>query len=79
MNYRKLDIENDPQEQSFELGSYDFVACLVLHATKRIEDTIRNVRSLLKPGGRLIMVEITEECIDMELIFGTLPGWWLSE
>jgi hypothetical protein len=31
------------------------------------------------PGGKLIMVETTRDIPDVQLIFGTLPGWWLSE
>ncbi|QQK46332.1 Lovastatin diketide synthase LovF [Penicillium digitatum] len=78
--YRKLDIEADPAKQGFELGSYDvIVACQVLHATKRMKTTIENVRRLLKPGGKLLMMESTKNQVDMQLTFGLLPGWWLSE
>jgi hypothetical protein len=38
-----------------------------------------HVRRLLKPGGKLIMMETTQDSFDAQLIFGTLPGWWLSE
>ncbi|KAM7203160.1 putative polyketide synthase protein [Naviculisporaceae sp. PSN 640] len=80
MQYRKLDVESDPSEQGFEPGSYDLiVACQVLHATKNMERTMANVRKLLKPGGKLIMVETTHDVHDIQLIFGVLPGWWLSE
>lgn len=80
ITYQKLDIERNPEEQSFELNSYDLViACQVLHATKNMSNTMMNVRKLLKPGGRLIMVESTNVALDVQLVFGTLPGWWLSE
>lgn len=80
MDYKKLDIELDPAEQGFAAGSYDLiVAALVLHATKNLRRTITNVRKLLKPGGKLILVENARDTLDMQLIFGTLPGWWLSE
>jgi acyl transferase domain-containing protein/predicted O-methyltransferase YrrM len=79
MTYSKLDIEQDPGIQSFELGSYDLIiACEVLHATVDMEKTMTNVRRLLKPGGTLLMVETTQDIIDVQLVFGTLPGWWLS-
>lgn len=77
MSFTKLDIEVDPVAQSFEAGSYDLIiACQVLHATKSMQTTMANVRKLLKPGGKLIMVETTKDTIDVQLIFGTLPGWW---
>ncbi|PYH95639.1 hypothetical protein BO71DRAFT_428899 [Aspergillus ellipticus CBS 707.79] len=56
INYIKLDIEEDPGNQSFENGTYDLVvAC--------------------SP----ITVESTRDEMDVQLVFGTLPGWWLSE
>jgi acyl transferase domain-containing protein/NADPH:quinone reductase-like Zn-dependent oxidoreductase len=80
MTFSKLDVETDPAEQSFELGSYDLIiACQVLHATKNMENTMTNVHRLLKPGGKLIMVETTQDAMDVQMVFGTLPGWWLSE
>ncbi|KAF6790728.1 polyketide synthase [Colletotrichum sojae] len=80
INYKKLDIESDPVAQSFEAGSYDLIiACQVLHATKNMEKTMKNVRKLLKPGGKLILVETTKDTLDVQLIFGMLPGWWLAE
>ena len=80
LNYRKLDIEIDPAKQGFECGSYDIViACQVLHATKRMETTMKNVHRLLKPGGKLLLMESTKDQVDMQLTFGSLPGWWLSK
>lgn len=80
ISYRKLDIEADPAKQGFELGSYDIViACQVLHATKSMETTMANVRSLMKTGGKLLLMESTKNQMDMQLTFGPLPGWWLSK
>ncbi|KAL8687483.1 MAG: hypothetical protein Q9218_006357 [Villophora microphyllina] len=80
VQYSKLDIEADPTVQGFQEGSYDLIlACQVLHATKNMRHTLQNVRKLLRPGGKLMMIETTNDAIDIQLIFGTLPGWWLSE
>ncbi|KAI1746865.1 hypothetical protein F4782DRAFT_536004 [Xylaria castorea] len=84
MSFKRLDIEIDPEIQP-EFGpdatkSYDLIiASLVLHATTNLERTMRNVWKLLKSGGTLIMTEGTQDKLDSQLIFGTLPGWWLSE
>ncbi|KFY24016.1 hypothetical protein V491_02322 [Pseudogymnoascus sp. VKM F-3775] len=80
MEFKTLDIESDPLEQSFKAGSYDLViASMVLHATKSLFRTLTHVRKLLRPGGKLLMIEPTQDRLDTQLIFGTLPGWWLSE
>lgn len=62
-------------------GSYDVVvAAQVLHATKDLEVTLTNVRRLLKPHGKLILVEMTTpQNVDTGFIWGALPGWWLGE
>ncbi|KAH6612883.1 hypothetical protein B0J18DRAFT_473798 [Chaetomium sp. MPI-SDFR-AT-0129] len=80
MRYRKLDVEQGAAEQGFEEGSYDVViACQVLHATASMERTMGNVRRLLKPGGKLFVMETTRDQIDVQFVFGFLAGWWLSE
>ncbi|KAG6365680.1 hypothetical protein INS49_007291 [Diaporthe citri] len=69
----------DPIPQGFEEGSYDVViAGNVLHATSDLAQSLRSVRRLLKPGGKFIMVEITNPQSAREnFIFGLLSGWWL--
>jgi acyl transferase domain-containing protein/NADPH:quinone reductase-like Zn-dependent oxidoreductase len=75
--FRLLDVEKDAVEQGYQAESYDVVvAAWVLHATRDLASTIQNVRRLLKPSGKLILVEITEpEILRNGFIFGTLPGW----
>ncbi|KAK2042656.1 beta-ketoacyl synthase domain-containing protein [Colletotrichum somersetense] len=81
MAFRVLNVENDPLAQGFEAGRYDVViAANVLHATKRMDETLANARRLLKPGGALLLFEITNtEVLLGSFCFGVLPGWWLSE
>jgi len=80
MVYAKLDIEVDPAEQGFETGEYDLIlAANVLHATRSMDVTMANVRKLLKPGGKLVLVELTREKFTTSTIFGTLPGWFAGE
>ncbi|KAI1412829.1 hypothetical protein F5Y13DRAFT_199683 [Hypoxylon sp. FL1857] len=79
VDFIKLDIEADPATRSIT-GNYDvIVASMVLHATKNMHKTMSHVRRLLKPGGKLVLIEATQDRLDTQLIFGTLPGWWLSE
>ncbi|KAI0485236.1 lovastatin nonaketide synthase [Xylariaceae sp. FL0804] len=78
MHFRLCDISIDPSTQSFDPASYDLVvASHVLHATFDIEGSLRNVRKLLKPGGRLLLFETTSpEAIHIGFAFGLLKGWW---
>ena len=78
MSFRQFDAARDPSEQGFMGQTYDVVvAHLVLHATKRMETTMQNVRRLLRPGGHLLLVENTVKTKRL-FPFGTLPGWWLG-
>lgn len=79
LDYKVLDIERDPTEQGFLEGSQDVIlASNVLHATRNLKETMKNVRKLLKPGGYLMMVEVTGEYLQLMLLMGGLPGWWLG-
>ena len=80
MKYKVLDIEKDVLQQGFEVGTYDLiVAANVLHATKHLDVTLKHVHALLKPGGRLVLLEQTGDFARGGFAFGLLPGWWLTE
>ena len=77
--FKVLDIEKDIAEQGFEEHSYDIiVASNVLHATRSLFETLQRTRALLKPGGYLILVEVTGDLLRMPFLMGGLPGWWLG-
>ncbi|KAH8691225.1 hypothetical protein BGW36DRAFT_438769 [Talaromyces proteolyticus] len=79
MSFQKLNIEEDPTKQGFEPGNYDLIiAANVLHATTYIEETVKHVRRLLKPGGKLLLLESTRTTVHRSFVFGTLPGWWVG-
>lgn len=78
VNYQSLDIEDDLSQQGFKAHHYDvIIAANVLHDTRDVEFALRQVRTLLKPGGLLILNEYTtiKDC----LIFSgaLLHGYWL--
>ena len=75
INYRKLNVEKDPVGQGFEPETYDLIiAANVLHATVSMDKTMRNVRKLLKSGGKAVVVELTSQLLSTSMVFGTLPG-----
>ena len=80
VQYKQLDIEQDPLRQGFSGGSYDLVvAANVIHATENIKRTLDHVHKLLRPGGKLVLVEVTKPQIYLGTVFGTLQGWWKGE
>ncbi|KAF7915375.1 uncharacterized protein EAE97_012202 [Botrytis byssoidea] len=77
MQYKTLNVEKTAEENGFEPNSYDvLIASNVLHATPCIDVVLENVRSLLRPGGKLILMEPTENLPHYGLVFGSLAGWW---
>ncbi|KAF4995617.1 hypothetical protein FGRMN_5008 [Fusarium graminum] len=80
MSFRALNVEADLEEQGFAGEQYDVIcAANVIHATKSLDATLSNTRKLLKPGGKLILYEMTNTgMIRTGFAFGLLPGWWLS-
>lgn len=78
MHLQTFDVERNPLEQNFSTATYDVVfAGSVLHATADLAVTLQNIRQLLKPGGRLVLLEIVApESVATNFAFGVLPGWW---
>ncbi|KAF2233362.1 hypothetical protein EV356DRAFT_448529 [Viridothelium virens] len=75
--YRKLNIEQDPVKQGFTAGGYDLIiASQVLHATRKIAETVINARKLLKAGGKMVLLELTRTHLATGLVLGTLPDYW---
>lgn len=78
MIFKTLDAEKDIKEQGFEEGTYDLIiAGNVIHATAHLETTLKNVRKLLRPGGYLCLLEVTNnKPLRIGFGFCGLPGWW---
>ena len=75
ISYHKLNIEEDPVAQGFAPESYDLVIAVnVLHATANMENTMRNVRRLLRSGGKVLVSEVITMSLALNVTFGTLPG-----
>ncbi|KAL9047293.1 MAG: hypothetical protein Q9214_000093 [Letrouitia sp. 1 TL-2023] len=76
VEFKVLDIEKNPLDQGFKTD-YDMVlASQVLHATTTIAETIQHARSLLKTGGKLVLLEITNVHLGTGLVLGTFPDYW---
>ncbi|MBP5971179.1 SDR family NAD(P)-dependent oxidoreductase [Brasilonema sp. CT11] len=77
VKYQVLDIEIAPELQGFSLGQYDIiVAANVCHATANLSQTLAHIKSLLAPGGLLILLEETLAQPWIDITFGLTEGWW---
>jgi hybrid polyketide synthase/nonribosomal peptide synthetase ACE1 len=80
MTFKLFDVEKTPAEQGYEEYSYDMIiASNVLHATKTMQNTMENTRRLLKPGGYLMLLEVTNNGpIRISNMTAGLSGWWVG-
>ncbi|MEL7281117.1 MAG: SDR family NAD(P)-dependent oxidoreductase, partial [Pseudomonadota bacterium] len=80
LEFSLLDIEQSIAPQGLMPGRYDVVfGTNVLHATRDIRNTLRNAKSLLRPGGLLMVNDISEKSVPASLLFGLIDGWALAE
>ena len=76
VSYRKLDIAGDILSQGFEMSSYDLIiASDSMNSVKNIEQAMRNLHSLLKHDGKLLLIEQTSPTF-REFIHDTLRQVW---
>ncbi|NHZ81424.1 SDR family NAD(P)-dependent oxidoreductase [Massilia sp. CCM 8695] len=78
--FTTYDVERAPSTQGIDENSFDLaLASNVLHATRNIGSSLRNVRSLLREGGELLLNESIQVFDFSTLTFGLTDGWWLYD
>jgi acyl transferase domain-containing protein/SAM-dependent methyltransferase len=77
MEYKKLDMNSDFLEQGFENETYDLIiGANCIHIASSVGSVISNIRKLLKPGGRLVMIETIRVVPFYTTFMGVFDGWW---
>ncbi|MFD4506944.1 SDR family NAD(P)-dependent oxidoreductase, partial [Streptomyces sp. NPDC058457] len=79
VTFGPFDVERDPREQDLDVPAdgYDMIlAGNVLHATADLSAVLERVVSLLRPGGLLLVNEVTRADDFLTLTFGLTAGWW---
>ena len=72
-----FDITRPAELQRFEPRSFDLViAANVLHATPDLDASVARLKTLLAPGGTLLLLEITRHPQWLDIVFGLMDGWW---
>ncbi|OMF38995.1 SDR family NAD(P)-dependent oxidoreductase, partial [Paenibacillus peoriae] len=78
LTYQIFNVEESAQGQDIDTGGYDIaIATNVLHATRNIRQTLRNVKVALRENGLILINEISGNSLLNHLSFGLLEGWWL--
>lgn len=77
INFEILDIGRSPKEQGFEPETYDILfASHLLEREPRTHQILKHVLSLMKPGGKLLLSENTNNLCRVNFVNGLLPEWW---
>lgn len=80
INYRVFDISKEASLQGMDLHSFHLVIGYnVVHATRDINETLRNLKKLLLPHGRTILMEDVRVKGWIDMIYGLTSGWWAYE
>ncbi len=76
MKYGIFDINEEPQGQGFQLGSFDIIiGANVLHDARNIDRTLKYIRTLLAPQGKLYIVEGTRNTRQQMVSVGFIEGF----
>jgi acyl transferase domain-containing protein/SAM-dependent methyltransferase len=76
VEYRRFDIERDPAEQGYPPESFDvIVAANAVHACSDLRRALERIRSMLAPGGVLVLVESTTHLDWFDMTTGLIEGW----
>jgi hybrid polyketide synthase/nonribosomal peptide synthetase ACE1 len=75
-----LNLSQNPRDQGFTERSFDVVvASLILHQSPELEQSLRNARRLLKPGGHLIVLELRPSLpYFLSVVFGADSHQWFN-
>ncbi|CAG8959400.1 hypothetical protein HYFRA_00001298 [Hymenoscyphus fraxineus] len=77
MEYKKLDMNSGFLQQGFENEMYDLIiGANCIHIASSMNDVMSNIRHLLKPGGKLVMIETTRVVPFYTTFMGVFDGWW---
>ncbi|MFP2926702.1 SDR family oxidoreductase [Pyxidicoccus sp. 3LG] len=77
MSFGVLDVSRDVSAQGYTPESFDVVVAFnVVHATRDVALTVRNLRAMLAPGGTLALVEAVRTARWETLTWGLAEGWW---
>ncbi|KAI0401422.1 hypothetical protein F4802DRAFT_601014 [Xylaria palmicola] len=79
MTFGTFDMERSGESQGYQQDWDLVVASNVIHATSDILTTLENVRNVLRPGGKMILLELTQAQLSAGLVLGTFSDFWKAD
>lgn len=80
LSFALFDLEVSPEDQNIPVGGFDIVlASNAVHAVRDLPATLEHLRSLLRPGGMLVMIESTQHFEWFNVTTGLIEGWRHAE
>ncbi|KAI4212601.1 MAG: hypothetical protein LQ351_004673 [Letrouitia transgressa] len=79
MSFGAFDMEKSPESQGYTQEWDLVVASNVIHATSDIKKTLLNIHKVLKPGGKMILLELTQSQLSAGLVLGTFSDFWKAD
>ena len=78
VRFGEFDLEKDAAAQGYAPASFDLVlAANAVHATRDLRKALASIRSLLAPGGMVLLVESTVHLAWFDMTTGLIEGWQL--
>ncbi|MEP7052421.1 MAG: beta-ketoacyl synthase N-terminal-like domain-containing protein [Pseudomonadota bacterium] len=76
LEFATFDLEQDPERQGYAAGGFDvIVSANCVHAATDLRAALARIRTLLAPGGLLVLVESTEHLDYFDMTTGLIEGW----
>ncbi len=76
VDYGLYDLERSPKQQGYAPGSFDvIVSANCVHASTDLRRALQDLRSMLAPGGLLVLVESTVHMAWFDMTTGLIEGW----
>ena len=79
MKFAVHDIEKSPSDPHLFSSQHAVIASNAVHATHSLKVSSQNIRKFLRPDGFLMLLEMMRTLHWVDVVWGTLEGWWLFD
>ncbi|KAL6824756.1 S-adenosyl-L-methionine-dependent methyltransferase [Trichoderma sp. SZMC 28015] len=78
MQFKVVDVESQPDPELLR-SQHIILSTACIHATRSLPVSLKNIHSMLRPDGFVMLLEQTQQIPWVDFVFGLLEGWWLFE